>query len=126
MTTYLEQRKHPGSSSGSASGDFVFASAVAIDPATMRRIPEARTVAEETRAVLALVEDHLAQAGCGLRDVVKTTCYVSEETDRMEFIQAYRDVFAPGPYPARCTVVMGIAGDCRVQVDAIAYRGAQQ
>lgn len=125
MTTYLEQRKHPGSSSGSASGDFVFASGIAIDPATLRRAPEAGTVAEETRLVLALIEDHLAQAGRGLRDIVKTTCYVREESDRMEFVQAYRDVFAPGPYPARCTVVLGLAGDCRVQVDAIAYRGGR-
>ncbi|MFD2472073.1 RidA family protein [Amycolatopsis silviterrae] len=125
MADCFEQRKHPGSAGGSASGDFAFASGIAIDPATMRRVPEAGTVGEETRVVLALLEDQLAQAGCGLGDIVKTTCYVREETDRMEFVQAYRDVFAPGPYPARCTVALGVAGDCRVQIDAIAYRGAE-
>jgi 2-iminobutanoate/2-iminopropanoate deaminase len=38
----------------------------------------------------------------------------------MEFIEAYRDFFSPGPYPARCSLVLGIAGDCRVQIEVIA------
>lgn len=124
MKAYLAPPSDGSTASGAATDHFVFACAVAIDVATMRRVSEAVTIADETRVVLRSIEAQLAEAGCTLRDVVKTTCYVSDEAHRMEFIYAYKEVFAPGPYPARCTFSLGIAGNCRVQVDAIAYREA--
>jgi 2-iminobutanoate/2-iminopropanoate deaminase len=102
------------------SGPFVYASSLAIDVEKMQRLPEADTIANETRVVLQRITAQLEKAGLTLRDVVKTTCYLRDESYRMEFIDAYREVFSPGPYPARCTVVLGLAADCRVQIEAVA------
>jgi 2-iminobutanoate/2-iminopropanoate deaminase len=99
---------------------FVYASSLAIDVETMRRVPEAGTIAEETDVVLDRIEARLQQSGLSLKDIIKTTCYVSDEAFRMPMIEAYKQRFAPGPYPARVTVVLGLAGDCRVQIEAIA------
>jgi 2-iminobutanoate/2-iminopropanoate deaminase len=52
--------------------------------------------------------------------VVKSTCYFSDEAHRFEAIEAYRQAFAPGPYPARCSFTLGLAGDCRVQIEVVA------
>jgi hypothetical protein len=69
----------------------------------MKRVPGAGTITQETQIVFERVAARLAAAGLGLGDVVKTTCYLRDESYREEFAQAYRDVFAPGLYPARCT-----------------------
>ncbi|MEU6561621.1 RidA family protein [Nocardia nova] len=111
-----------GLSSGTASDTFVYAAGLAMDPATMRRRADAGTVAEETRICLRNIAVILAETGLGLADVVKTTCYLRDETCRGEFIEAYKDVFGAGPYPARCTFVLGIASDLRVQIEAVAVR----
>jgi 2-iminobutanoate/2-iminopropanoate deaminase len=102
----------------------VYASSLAIDVETMRRVPEAATVAQETNVVLDRIQVRLSQSGLTLRDVIKTTCYVSDEAYRMEMIEAYKKRFAPGPYPARVTVALGLAGDCRVQIEAVAAPAA--
>ncbi|MBS1887873.1 MAG: RidA family protein [Actinobacteria bacterium] len=101
-------------------GPFVYASSLAIDIETVRRLPEADTVAAETRIVMEKIEAQLAAAGLARKDIVKTTCYLSDESHRMEFVGAYKEHFGDGPYPARCTVVLGLAGDCRVQIEAVA------
>jgi 2-iminobutanoate/2-iminopropanoate deaminase len=109
-----------GLSSGTASDKFVYAAGLALDHATMKRRADAQTIAEETRICLENIGIILAEAGLGLRDIVKTTCYLRDEAYRGEFIEAYRDVFAPGPYPARCSFVVGLASDLRVQIEATA------
>lgn len=109
-----------GVSAGAATEPLVFAAALAIDLETMKRVAEADTIANETRVCLRRLEGILREAGCTLRDIAKTTCYLSDEAYRSEFIDAYKEVFEPGPYPARCSFVLGLAGDCRVQIEAIA------
>ena len=102
------------------SGRLVFAAASAIDPATMRRVPEAATLHDEVRVCLERLERRLGERGLTLRDLAKVTCWVSDEAHRMEFISAYRDLLAPAPYPSRATFSAGLVGDCRVEIDAIA------
>ena len=99
---------------------FVYVGSLAIDMKTLKRMTEADTIAAETKIVLGMIEKQLAEHDLTLRDVVKTTCYLSDESHRMEFIGAYREAFAPGPYPARTTLVLGIAVDCRVQIEVVA------
>lgn len=111
-----------GLSAGAVAGDVVFAATMALDFDKLERKQEAETIADETRICLEELESVLARAGCTLRDVVKTTCYLSDESYRMEFVGAYQQVFDPGPYPARTTLTVGIAGDCRVEIDAVAIR----
>ncbi|MFF0492571.1 RidA family protein [Nocardia sp. NPDC004068] len=126
MTEYLNPWNLPypnfGMTPGVATKDYVFAGGMALDLDTLRRKPEADTIADETRIALAEVEALLAAAGCTLRDVVKTTCYLSDDSYRKEFWETYTEIFAPGPYPARTTFVVGIAGGCRVEIDVIAVR----
>lgn len=111
-----------GLSSGAATEVFVYAAGLALDPNTLRRRADADTVGAETRICLRNIKAILAGTGLTLRHVVKTTCYLSNEAHRGEFIAAYREVFDPGPYPARCTFVLGLAADLRVQIEAVAVR----
>ena len=122
--SYLNPRNDPypkyGMNPGVVANGMVFAGGMALDLYTLQRLPEAVTIADETRLALKELEDVLAAAGCTLRDVVKMTCYLSDNSYRQEFWQAYTEAMAPGPFPARCTFVVGIAGDCRVELDAVA------
>ncbi|GHB56772.1 hypothetical protein GCM10010377_54750 [Streptomyces viridiviolaceus] len=111
-----------GPSAGAVTDRFVFTAASAVDPATMRRVPEAESLHDEVRVCLRRIEKTLAEAGLTLKDLTKVTCWVSEEKYRLEFAYAYRDLLAPGPYPSRALFVIGLPGDCRVQIDAIAAR----
>jgi 2-iminobutanoate/2-iminopropanoate deaminase len=126
VTEYLNPWNLPypryGMTPGVATKDYVFAGGMALDLETLRRKDEADTVAAETRIALEEIRAILEEAGCGLKDVVKTTCYLSDDSYRKEFWEAYTEAFAPGPFPARTTFVVGIAGGCRVEIDAIAAR----
>lgn len=129
MLEYLNPEGLPysryGMTPGVATRSFVFAGGMALDLETVRRKPEADTIANETKIALDEIKGILESAGCGLKDVVKTTCYLSDDSYRKEFWEAYTEVFAPGPFPARTTFVVGIAGDCRVEIDAVAIRPAR-
>jgi 2-iminobutanoate/2-iminopropanoate deaminase len=46
---------------------------------------------------------------------------LSQDSYRSEFWDAYKRGLEPGPYPARSTYVAGVAADCRVQLDAVAF-----
>jgi 2-iminobutanoate/2-iminopropanoate deaminase len=111
-----------GVSAASVTDRLVFSSTLAIDVTTMKRVPEADTIEGEVKVCLDRLEANLAEAGLTLKDIVKTTCWVSAEEHRLDFAYAYRDLLAPGPYPSRALFVIGLAGDCRVQIDAIAAR----
>jgi enamine deaminase RidA (YjgF/YER057c/UK114 family) len=111
-----------GLSHGAATKDYVFAGGMALDHTTNLRHPDAVTIADETRMVLEEIRQVLELAGATLADVVKTTCFLSDEAYRVEFWTTYKEVFGEGPYPARSTFVVGIAAGCRVEIDAIAYR----
>jgi 2-iminobutanoate/2-iminopropanoate deaminase len=126
MATYLNHESRPGDqyglSSGVAAGGYAFAAGMALDYATLRRTAAAASIADEVRICLDRIATTLGRGGFALSDVVKTTCWLSDEAHRAEFLVAYREVFAPGPYPARVTLVAGLAGDCRVEIDAVAMK----
>lgn len=111
-----------GMNPGVATRSFVFAGGMAFDFDTMSRRADADSVATETRMCLEEVQAILTEAGCTIRDVVRMTCYLSDDSYRQEFWKAYTEFFGDGPYPARGTFVVGIAGGCRVELDAIAVR----
>jgi 2-iminobutanoate/2-iminopropanoate deaminase len=111
-----------GPSAGAVTDNFVFMAATAIDPTTMRRVPEAGTVKDELQVIFQRIEQTLQHEGLTLRDLTKVTAWVSEEQYRLDFAHAYRDLLAPGPYPSRALFQIGLPGDCRIQIDAIAAR----
>jgi 2-iminobutanoate/2-iminopropanoate deaminase len=126
MIEYLNPHNLPfenyGLSPGVATNGFVFAAGMAIDFEKVGRDPRAITIADETRLCMDEIEAILHVAGCSLRDIVKSTCYLSDDSYRMEFLKAYTEALYPGPYPARCTFVVGIALGCRIEIDVIAVR----
>ena len=109
-----------GPSSGTVAHNYMFSAINALDTKSMKRVPGANTVADETRTCLERLEAVLAKKGQSLRDLVKVNAYLSQDSYRAEFWDAYKKVLEPGPYPARCTWVAGLAADCRVQLDAVA------
>lgn len=111
-----------GLSSGAATDRFVYAAGLAMDQNTMKRREDARSIADEVRICLDNIGIILAEEGLTLRDVVKTTCYMRDEAYRGEFITAYKAAFDPGPYPARCSFVLGLASDLRIQIEAVAAK----
>ena len=113
-----------GLSAGAAAGDYVFAAGMALDLETLTRRADAPTVTDEVNYCWDSIERTLALGDATLRDVMKVTCWLADEADRPEFLSAYKARYGEGPYPARCTLVAGLAGGCRVQIDALALRGA--
>lgn len=111
-----------GLSSGAATESLVFAAALALDLTTMKRNVDAVTIADEVRIVFQNLDDILGEAGLSRRDIVKTTCYLRNDEDRFDFIAAYKEQIGAGPFPARCTLTVGLASDVRVQIEAIAVR----
>lgn len=124
MPEFLNPRNNSmpenGLNPGASANGFVFAGGMALNHTTLKRLDEADTIANETRLCLEEIEEILQAKGCTRRDIVKTTCYVSDDAYRWEFMKAYTEFFAPGPYPARATFQVGIACGCRVEIDAIA------
>lgn len=112
-----------GVSHGVATDSLVFVSGLALDTQTMKLRTDAETVADEVNICWNNIGVQLAMVGLTIADVVKTTCYLSSEQDRGEFIQADRAALAPwGPFPARETFVLGIASNLRVLIEAVAIR----
>ena len=104
-------------------GELVFlAGQIGIDPGT------GRLVEGGTRAQLVRVLDNLAAVlratGHGLGDVVKTTVYLVDLGEMALVNEVYARYF-PAPHPARATVqVVALPAGARVEVEAVAMRGA--
>ncbi len=113
-------------SQGVETETMVFANGMAFDLATETRMAAAETIADETRIVLDSLAAVLADAGCGLADVVKTTVYLTERAHYQEMNSVYRTYWEPGDYPTRATVYVGIGSECRVEIDAIAVKPARR
>ncbi|MGW4339262.1 RidA family protein [Rhodococcus koreensis] len=74
-----------------------------------------------TRICLERLEATLKQEGCSLAGVVKVNCYLSEDSYRSEFWRTYDEILVTNEDPAVCiTQIVGIACECRVELDAIA------
>lgn len=121
----MKQMIRPSStrpSAGVITDHLVFTGASAIDPETMKRVAGAETIKGEVKIILERIESVLAEADLTLKDLTKITVWLSEEQYRFEFIEAYVELMAPGPYPSRGLFTIGLVGDCRIQIEAIAAR----
>jgi reactive intermediate/imine deaminase len=87
------------------------------DPATGRLAgPDIET---QTRQCLRNVEAVLAASGATLDDVLRVGVFLTDRSDFEGMNAVYRTVFADPP-PARTTVYVGLPGDLRVEIDALA------
>jgi 2-iminobutanoate/2-iminopropanoate deaminase len=101
---------------------FLFSSGqVALDPATGELVPGGIT--EQTTQVLENLRAVLAEAGCHLYDVVKTTVYLKDMNDFAAMNDVYGRYLAPAGVvpPARSTVeVSRLPKDALVEIEVIA------
>jgi 2-iminobutanoate/2-iminopropanoate deaminase len=78
-------------------------------------------VAAQTAQTIANLEARLAEAGATLRDVVKTTCFLTDMGTFAVFNEAYAAGFGDHR-PARSTVeVSALPGGMDVEIEAWAY-----
>ena len=100
-------------------GDFVFLTGQVPlrDGAPMT----AGSIEEQTRAVLDDLRATLAEAGCGLEDVVKAMVWLRERADFPGFNAVYGKYFPVEP-PTRSAVVSDLLVDVRVEVEVVAYK----
>ena len=102
------------------------------DAVTFDRAVECEgSLAGQTEATLRHTKDIVEAAGGTLDDIVKTTVYLTEGTNREEFAEAYRNFFAThgrrGIIPAGLTVVVEeLSPRCLVEIDSVAFLGRQQ
>ena len=81
-------------------------------------------IEHQTRTTLVHMADRLAEAGCGLNDVVKTTVWLREAADFARFNAVYAEVFG-STKPARSTVVAQLVlPDARVEIECVAEKRA--
>lgn len=103
-------------------GDFLYTSGqVALDPATGQIVSGG--IAEQTVQVLENLKAVLAAAGCGLKDVVKTTVFLKNMSDFAAMNEVYGRYLAPDGVapPARSTVeVARLPKDALVEIEVIA------
>ena len=106
-------------SQGVVTGGFLFtAGQIALDPETGQIV--AGDVVAQAERVLANLHGVLAAAGCGWRDVVKTTVYLHDMADFPRVNEVYAKALGDAR-PARSTVqVSALPRAVLVEIDAIA------
>ena len=81
------------------------------------------TIAEQTRLTLQNISNILEAAGASLKQVVRTSCHLSQLTPETfkEFNEVYKEFFQD-PLPTRITVGSSLLG-IDVEIEVIAYAG---
>ena len=93
---------------------------IPLDPATGKLIEGG--VEEQTRRVMDNLAAVLAEGGCSLADVVKTTIFLKSMDDFAKVNEVYAGYFKENP-PARATVqVAKLPLDVSVEIDCIAAK----
>lgn len=102
-------------------GDLVFCSGqIPLDPATGELVEG--SIADRTRACLENVRCVLAAADCTMRDVVKTTIFLTDIGQFAAVNEAYAASFDGQP-PARSTIqVAALPKGADVEIEAIAVK----
>ena len=105
-----------------AVGPFVFASGqIPLDPSTGTITGE--TAAEQAEQVFANIEAVLKEAGLAMKDVVKSTVFLTDLNDFGAVNEVYAKHFAK-PYPARsCVEVSALPKGAKVECEVIAAKG---
>lgn len=100
-------------------GDFVFLTGQV--PFKDGQVMTTGTIEDQTRAVLDDIKATLAEAGCGLPDVVKAMVWLRDRADFPGFNAVYGEYFPEEP-PTRSAVVSDLLVDVRVEVEIVAYK----
>lgn len=78
-------------------------------------------IKEQTRQVLENIQAVLSANGATLKDIIKTTVYLTDLAEFSAMNEVYSSYFS-APYPARTTVqVANLPKGVKIEIDAIAY-----
>jgi 2-iminobutanoate/2-iminopropanoate deaminase len=77
----------------------------------------------QTRRVLDNIRVCLAEAGCGLGEVIKVNAFLTDLANFEIYNAVYREYFS-APYPVRTTVGAALAPGFLVEVEVVARRPA--
>ena len=80
------------------------------------------SVGEMTVQSMKNIEAILAEAGCTLKDVVKTTIFLKDLNDFAEVNAAYATFFPENPPARACVQVATLPRDAKVEIEAIACK----
>ena len=125
MNQVLETKNAPAAigpySQGIAAGSMVFVSGqLPIVPETGELHPD--DIGEQTAQSMRNIAAILQEAGCTLKDVVKTTIFLKDLSDFAQVNAAYA-AFFPENAPARaCVQVAKLPKDARMEIEAIAAK----
>ena len=110
-------------SQGTCAGGMVFVSGqLPIDPATGAL--ETGSIGDQTRRSMENIIAILAEAGCTLEDVVKTTIFLRDLNDFAAVNEAYAAYFPANPPARACVQVARLPKDANVEIEAIAVKNA--
>ena len=109
-------------SQGTCAGGMVFVSGqLPIDPATGAL--ETGSIGDQTRRSMENIIAILAEAGCTLENVVKTTIFLRDLNDFAAVNEAYAAYFPSNPPARACVQVARLPKDANVEIEAIAVKG---
>ena len=90
---------------------------IPIDPVTDSLVRA--TIEDETESVLNNLKGIAEDAGAGMEDVLKVTCYLADMNDFARFNNVYEKYFSQYP-PARTTIQAAkLPLDVQIEIDAI-------
>lgn len=108
-------------SQGVLAGGAVYVSGqLPIDPATGALLEG--SIADQTRQALRNIEAILAEAGCGMRHVVKTTVLLRDIDDFAEMNAAYGEFFPENPPARACFQVACLPKRAALEIECVAVR----
>jgi len=100
-------------------GGFLFTSGqIALDPATGNFLEG--SIEEETERVIQNLEGILTEAGLALKDVVKTTVYLTDLGHFGRVNKVYEKFFAESKPARACVQVAALPKGAQVEIDAVA------
>ena len=79
-------------------------------------------IIEQTRQTMRNVVAILEEAGYELKDVVRVGVWLEDPRDFWSFNKVFGDYFTPEHAPARAWVQANMLGDCKVEIDCVAYK----
>lgn len=105
-------------SQGIVHGNYVFVSGQRPQDPETGFIPD--DIQEQTRYVITNIQSILAEHGCTLADVVKSTVFLSDLANFKPMNEVYETMF-PKPFPARSTIGVSLRG-ILVEIEVVAAK----
>ena len=89
---------------------------------TVATAPGSASLQEQTRQVLARIEQNLAEAGSDKTRLLSATVYLTDISRKAEMDEVWNEWIGPEHWPQRACVQVGLAPNTLVEITVIAAR----